>query len=80
MKLRAPRVKAPWPAAFKHLHEADVSEHPDLAELYKDMKQDMRPMSSNFHDRLAQRAGVEADETEEIMALIEQRRRLKHGD
>ena len=78
MKLRPPKVKSPWPKAFRRLHEADVSDDPDLAELYKEMKADMKPMTSDFHDGLNERAGIESDEQEEIMQLIERRRRLKN--
>lgn len=51
-----------------------------VREEWEAFKQQAKPRRRDFHDKLAESAGIAPDEQEELLDLIEQRLRLKRGD
>ena len=73
-------LRPPTPGAAPPPEPIDAAAiEAEAREAYQEFLKGVRPRQADFHERLAEAAGIAPGEEEEILQLIEQRRRLKRG-
>jgi len=64
---------------IQELPEPNVPYQDTLGDEYREARTGFKPMRSNFHDQLAEAAGLGVNEEDELEQLVRDWRKLEHG-